>query len=149
MRWMVTLVLLVGLFLPLTVLPQPPEARLEEFEALKVWRLTRELDLTEEEASRLFPLLKRHSRLRRELLREHRKELRELEELLRQSAPEERIREQIGRVEASLRQMDEARWREWEEIKEVLPVHKQARYLIFQDRFMRDFWKTLMRCPPK
>jgi len=125
-----------------------PEGRLDDFEALRMWRLTRELDLTEREASRLFPLLKRYSSTRRELFREHRGKLRELEELLRQSAPEERIREKIAEVEACMRKMDEARWREWEEVKEVLPVQKQARYLIFQDRFFREFWKTMMR-PPK
>lgn len=150
MRRSAFFLLWVTLLFPSISMAQPPrhERRIEEFETLKMWRLTRELDLNEQEASRLFPLLKRHSRIRQELLGEHRGKLKELQELVDQSAPEEKIREKIAEVESCMRRMDEARWREWEEIKRVLPAQKQARYLIFQDRFVREFWKSLLR-PPK
>ncbi|RLA85321.1 MAG: hypothetical protein DRG31_03300 [Deltaproteobacteria bacterium] len=128
-----------------TAHPLGQEKKLRDFEALKLWKLTQALDLTEDEAAELFPLLKRYSRERRQLLREYRRSLRELRELLQKDAPEDRLKEKISEVESYIERMDQLRQREWEQVKGVLSVEKQARYLLFLDRFYRDFWRILRR----
>ncbi len=125
--------------------PLGQEKKLRDFEALKLWKLTQALDLTEDEAAKLFPLLKRYSRERHQLLREYRQALRELHKLLREDAPEDRLREKISEVESYIKRMDQLRQREWEQVKGILSVEKQARYLLFLDRFYRDFWRILRR----
>jgi len=124
----------------------PKGRRWKDFEMLRMWRLTQELDLSEEEAAKVFPLLKRYSQKRRDLQLKRRKLLRELQELLDEGTTRERLSEKMGEIEKVTRELEETRWEEWERLKEILPPRKQARYLLFHHRFVKDLWR-IMRKP--
>lgn len=142
----VTLSLLV-LGTALWAAPRGPQERRRELEMLRMWRLTKELDLSEEEAAKVFPLLGRYSRKRQQLQSQRWRLLRELRELLDEEAPPEQLEEKMRQIEAKTRELEELRWKEWQEIKRILSPEKQARYLLFHERFVRDLWKILRKGP--
>ncbi|RLA92987.1 MAG: hypothetical protein DRG69_07925 [Deltaproteobacteria bacterium] len=127
--------------------PRGPQERRRELEMLRMWKLTEELDLSEEEAAKVFPLLRRYSRKRQQLQRQRWRLLQELRGLLDEEAPPERLKEKMRQIEAKTRELEELRWKEWQELKKTLSTEKQARYLLFHERFARDLWKILRRGP--
>jgi DNA-binding transcriptional MerR regulator len=112
--------------------------RFKDFEALRILRLTQELDLSDEEMRKVMPVLQKYSEERRMLLFEYRKALMELAESLHKDSKGEILMNKISQVEACMKKLDKNRWNEWEEIKILLPIQKQARYLLFQDMFFRE-----------
>jgi Spy/CpxP family protein refolding chaperone len=126
-----------------------PQARLrlrERLSDLYLLRLTRALDLTEEQTAKLYPLLVRVEKEKAELQRGMGLDLRDLRaELLRAPAGEKTI---LGLVER-IRQARQAVREKDDEVEAVLervltPVQR-ARYLIFTVDFMRTVGENLDR----
>jgi len=62
----------------------------------------------------------------------------ELEKSLKKESKGDILMNRILQVETCMKKLDKNRWNEWEEIKALLPIQKQARYLLFQDAFFRE-----------
>lgn len=125
----------------------PAQARLRErIGDLYILRLTRALDLTEEQASRIYPLLVRAEKDKAALQRSLGLDMGELRALLAKSpAGEARLLELVAGIREtrrSIRAIDD-------EVESALeaaltPVQK-ARYLIFTVEFLRGVGETLER----
>lgn len=144
------LVLALGTLAPAQgALQSDPQARMrirENISNLYLLRLTRALDLTEEQTARLYPLLTRVEKEKAEIQRRMGLDLRDLRaELAKSGAGGGPVLELVARIKearSAIRQKDD-------EVEGVLdgvltPVQK-ARYLIFTVDFLRSIERNLER----
>lgn len=126
--------------------PQARSRLRERINDLYLLRLTRALDLTEEQTAKLYPLLTRVEKEKAELQRGLGLDLRDLrEELARTPAGEETLLglvEKIRRARLAIRERDD----EVEAVLErVLTPVQRARYLVFTVDFFRTVGENLDR----
>ncbi|MCX6568748.1 MAG: hypothetical protein NT147_06840 [Candidatus Aminicenantes bacterium] len=126
-----------------------PQARMrirENISNLYLLRLTRALDLSEEQTAKLYPLLTRVEKEKTGIQRRMGQDLRDLRaELAGSEAGEQRVLELVARIRearSTIRRKDD-------EVEDVLdgvltPIQK-ARYLIFTVDFLRSIGENLER----
>jgi len=133
------------LTLPAAGQPPPRNARTERvIEALLIWRLVDELNLTDQQIARIFPQIKALKELRIRL--GIRKVLlhRELRALLHQQPrDEDAIRAKIAELDQLRAEIEQARQRILREIAAVLTVEQRARFALIQETFEAETIRTL------
>jgi len=127
----------------------PPQERLqqrmrENILTLRLLRMTRALDLTEEQAAKIFPVANRVEREKMQLNRQLGQEIRELRSLLAISSPEEaKIKEKIQKVN-ELREAIRAKESEFETfLVNNLTVIQRGRYVLFNFDFAQFLGQNL------
>ena len=109
------------------------------FEAIKLWRMTQALDLSEEQASKIFPKLHQMQKERRQFRQNYRLMVQDLAALVRTPDVKDNFIlkkiEEIEKVEQSFREQER---KGREEIKAILTPLQQAKLMLFQERFDRD-----------
>jgi Spy/CpxP family protein refolding chaperone len=141
----------VGLALLLTIpawsappLPARDPRTERVIEALLIWRLVDELDLTDQQVARIFPRIKALKDLRIELGIRRVVLQRELRVLVReQPRNEDLIRAKIAELEALRARIERQRGRILHEISAALTVEQQARFAIIQESFEAETIRTL------
>jgi len=162
-RWLtMALALMMALGLSgVTVLAQPatpplqgeerrmsPERREELRKKIElIWqqKLAEKLNLTEEEKAKVFPLLREYEEQRRVLRQENRQLVRELEDMIKANAPGKELKRIIGDLEENEHKLLEVREEGFRELAKVLPIEKQARYIVFQTEFRREMHRLMQR----
>lgn len=142
---------IIGLALLLTIPawsapPLPPrDPRAERvIEALLIWRLVDELNLTDQQVARIFPRIKALKDLRIELGLRRVMLQRELRALVReQPRNEDLIRAKIAELDALRARIERERGRIFQEINAALSVEQQARFAIIQESFEAETIRTL------
>jgi len=114
----------------------------ERIETLRLWKLTKALDLDEVTASRLFPLLNRYDKKRFRIEKAVRKDMGDLKRALEDGNRNE-IQEILQRLEDRHRELQRLNNEEMAEIKKILTPEQQARYVLFQYRFKREMRKMI------
>jgi len=127
----------------------PPQERLqqrmrENILTLRLLRMTRALDLTEEQAAKVFPVANRVEREKMQLNRQLGQEIRELRSLLAISSPEEaKIKEKIQKIN-ELREAIRAKESEFETfLVNNLTVIQRGRYVLFNFDFAQFLGQNL------
>ncbi|MDR7481517.1 MAG: periplasmic heavy metal sensor [Armatimonadota bacterium] len=132
------LVALVALALPAVgqeprSTPPRPERIIE---ALLIWRLVDELDLTEGQIARIFPRLRALKEIRLEMGRRIRPLVKDLRQLLAaQPRDEELIRARMAELNQLRAEMERRRREQLQGIAEALSPHQQVRFILIQDTF--------------
>lgn len=132
------LIALVALALPAVGQePRPTPPRPERIiEALLIWRLVDELDLTEAQIARIFPRLRALKEIRLEAGRRIRPLVKELRQLLAaQPRDEELIRARMADLNQLRAEMERRRREQLQGIAEALSPQQQARFVLIQDTF--------------
>lgn len=114
----------------------------ERIETLKMWKLTKALDLDEKTSSQLFPLLSRYEKKKAEIRDALMVTMKELQDALRDRS-ERQIKDNLGKIEAENNALHKLRDEEWTELKKILNIEQQAKYIIFQHEFKRDMWRMI------
>lgn len=116
----------------------------EMLDTMMIWKLTKALDLTEEQSLRVFPKIQALQKARKEVFQEKMRRYRDLSKQLRDDPKnEEAIRIKIAAIrdhEADFR-AKEARLKE--EIAGHLSLRQQAEMILFEERFPREVRHTL------
>jgi hypothetical protein len=113
-------------------------------EALLIWRLVDELNLTDQQVARIFPRIKALKDLRIELGLRRVVLARELRALVReQPRNEDLIRVKIAELDALRTRIERERGRILHEISAALTVEQQARFAIIQESFEAETIRTL------
>ena len=112
-------------------------------EKVRIYRLTKELDLTTEQAIEFFPKLNELQKVDREFRNTQQKILGELRILVRDSAPDIEIIESLTKYEDALKNRVERQILKIKELRKMLTPNQQARYLIFQDEFEREIRRMI------
>src|SRR3972149_805877 len=121
---------------PAQVTPIPEERVGRIIEALLIWRLVDELDLTEQQIARLFPRIKQLKDLRLELGRRKRALEFELRQALAQRPPDqETIKIKVAQLQALRVQIEQRRQRIPRQINNILTVEQQAKFALIAGRF--------------
>ena len=139
---------------PATPPPQGEERRMtpERREELRkkvelIWqqKLTEKLNLTEEEKAKVFPLLQQYHERERALRQENRQLVRDLEGMIKANAPEKELKRTIRDLEENERKLQEMKEEGFHELAKILPVEKQAQYIVFQAEFRREMHRLMQK----
>ena len=134
--------------------PQGEERRMsqERREELRkkvelIWqqKLTERLNLTEEEKAKVFPLLQQYHERQRTLRQENRQLVRELEGMIAANASEKELKRTIRNLEENEHKLQEMKEEGFHELAKILPVEKQARYIVFQTEFRREMHRLMQK----
>jgi ribosomal protein S6 len=109
-----------------------------------IWqqKMTEKLGLTEEEKAKVFPLLHQYEERERALWQENRQLAYELEKMINNNASEKELKKTlkitIKALEENKHKLLEVREEGFHELTKILPVEKQAKYIVFQAHFKRE-----------
>lgn len=125
--------------------PRPRDPRTERvIEALLIWRLVDELNLTDEQVARIFPRIKALKELRIGLGIRKVMLQRELRALLREQPPnEEAIRGKVAELDQLRARVEQQRERILQEIAAVLTLEQRARFALIHETFEAETIRTL------
>ncbi len=114
----------------------------ERIETLKMLRMTKALELDERSSALVFPLLNRYDKKRADIELSLWNGLRELRESLKEKR-ETRLRALIEKIESDHKTIERINDEERVELKKVLSVEQQARFILFQREFNRDIKRII------
>lgn len=114
-----------------------------------MWKLTEGLSLTEEEGAKLFPFLRQYEEKRRELRAEKRRLVGELERMIDEGASEGDLKRMIKALEENAQKRSKIKKEGYKEIAKILPVEKQARYIVLQEHFRREIYGLIKKARHK
>lgn len=138
------LVVMMALVLPAVGQePQPPRGE-RIIEAIFIWRLVDELDLTEGQIIRILPRLKALKTIRIEMGRRVpvlRREIRQLS--AQQPRDEEAIRVKVAELNLLRAEMESGRRRQLQMIAAALTPEQQAKFALIQETFEMDTLRLL------
>ncbi|HAS55303.1 MAG: hypothetical protein A2X56_08990 [Nitrospirae bacterium GWC2_57_13] len=121
----------------------PSDAEREEImkkvQTVRIWRLTEELKLDEKTSAKLAAVLSSLDQERRELMQKNREAMQELRALLGAAKLEEkRLQAALEGIEKNHDTMIDLRKRELREVRGLLTIEQQARYVVFHQQFRRE-----------
>jgi hypothetical protein len=128
--------------------PPPPFEKREEIrkriELIRMWKLTEELDLTEEIGAKLFPILHKYDGKRMALHKERHDIISRLRKALENEASsDEAIEGVMDTLEKnSLAELDLTR-QQRKELQGILSPRQQAKFILFQREFHREIRKII------
>jgi len=136
-----------GLAEPPGYLDEPPtkEQRAmvrKRIETLKMWKLTKALDIDETTSAKLFPLLNRYDKRKAEIHQNIRKGMKEMRRSLKENRTEG-LQSSLAMLEENHRALQSINDEEWQEMKKILTVEQQAKFIIFRHEFDRDVRKII------
>lgn len=114
----------------------------QRIESLRMWRLTKALDLDNKTSAVLFPLLNRYDKKRHELESSLREGMREL----RQASREGRdpvLKGLLDRLDQHHRDIQKLNDEERAEVRKILTVRQQAAFVLFQQEFQQDIRRII------
>jgi len=127
--------------------PPPLEKREEirkRIELIRMWKLTEELDLTEETGAKLFPILHKYDEKRTELLRERHDIMNELRKALENVATsDEEIEAAMDKLDENALAASDLISQQRQDLKGVLSPRQQAKFVLFQREFHREIRKII------
>ena len=116
----------------------------KRFEMIRLWLLTDELNLTEAQATKVFPIIKKYNEKKKGLFQQRNQLVNDFREKFKKGKITE---EDIGQL---LKSWEEIRIKgiridkeEFKELSSVLSKEQQARYLLFKMRFPHEIRKIL------
>ena len=124
--------------------PLPDERVGRIIEALLIWRLVDELDLTDQQIARLFPRIKALKEIRLDLGRRKRALENDLRQLLRQRPPDqEAIRLKLAELNDLRVDIERRRQQVLRQIAAVLTLEQQAKFALIAERFEAETLRLL------
>ena len=128
--------------------PPPPLEKREEIrkriELIRMWKLTEELDLTEETGAKLFPILHKYDEKRTELRRERHEIMNELRRALENVATsDEEIDAAMDKLDENALAVFDLIRQQRQDLKGVLSLRQQAKFILFQREFHREIRKII------
>jgi len=145
-RLLPAVLLVIALAVPVLaqVAPIPEERVGRVIEALLIWRLVDELDLSDQQIARIFPRIKALKNLRLELGRRKRVLELELRQALAQRPQnQEAIRITVAQLQALRVEMEQRRQRILRQIEGALTLEQQAKFALIAERFEAETLRLL------
>ena len=119
---------------------------MKKVQAVRIWRLTEELKLDEKTSAKLAAVLSAMDQERRELMQKNRESMQELRALLGAAKLEEkRLQAALEGIEKNHDKMVDLRKREMREVRSLLTIEQQARYVVFHQQFRREMRGMMKR----
>jgi len=155
-RLLVVLLLAVIVVTPVnTALSQPRPSmrhmksradRIEKLRAIRIWKMTEYLNLTEEQSARFFPRLRKNEEKIKEKHREKQILLDEIDRLIKEKdgkLTEQDVRKYIGKLNQINQEIVKLKTSFIIESSDILTPEQQLRCMIFDDRFRNQMMRIL------
>lgn len=129
---------------------QPPPPRKQFFKmkqkinTLRIWGLTKELDLDQDAAARVFPIMNGYDNKRTEIQYRLIVLMHNLRNALR-DRDDAGIQATLDKLEANHQKMEQLNDSERDELKKALTVEQQAKFLLFEVRFEKQVKKMIAK----
>ncbi|MEK6692139.1 MAG: hypothetical protein AABY44_01780 [Nitrospirota bacterium] len=120
----------------------------KRIETLRMWRLTEALNLDEKTSTQVFPLVGKYDKKRAEIEQSLRGSMKELRKSLKEKR-EGNLKSILDKIEENHKALQRIKEEEWAELKNVLTVEQQARFVIFQQEFEREIRKVIAEAREK
>ncbi len=126
--------------------PQNRRRARENMRTLWLLRMTRVLELTEEQTAKIFPIVSRIEKEKSEIYQQVEKQVRELRLILREEVPDQKeLKNKINKIK-ELRNLIKKKDEELEaRMEENLTLVQKAKYLMFAANFYRELRDNLER----
>jgi Spy/CpxP family protein refolding chaperone len=116
----------------------------ERIELMKMWKLTEALDLDQETAAKLFPLLRDQEEKAKELREKRREVFRQMKDEVAKDNPDSQaLRQMIEKFKQNERDVVEMRNERIDELSKLLSDAQMAKLIIFVPKFKRDVAKLI------
>jgi hypothetical protein len=116
----------------------------KRIELIRMWKLTEELDLTEETGAKLFPILHKYDEKWVKLKEKGRNIMNELRKALKdEETPDEEIEAAMEKVEENASAASDLLRQRHEELRRILSPRQRAKFILFQRRFQREIRKII------
>ena len=116
----------------------------KRIELIRMWKLTEELDLTEETGAKLFPILHKYDEKRIRLQKERRNSMNQLRKALEdEGTSDEEIESAMDKVGKNALAASDLLRQQREELKGVLAPRQRAKFILFQREFHREIRKII------
>jgi Spy/CpxP family protein refolding chaperone len=125
--------------------PERREELRKKVELIWQQKLTEKLNLTEEEKAKVFPLLREYEERNRALRQENRELVRELQRMIEANSAEKELKRTIKALQENDNKLREVREGGFHELARILPIEKQARYIVFQEQFRREMHRLIRK----
>ena len=118
----------------------------ENIITLRLLRMTRALDLTEEQTAKIFPVISRIEKEKIEIYKQVREQMKELRLILKDKDPDQKeLKNKINKIK-ELRNLIKSKDEELEKkLEENLTLIQRAKYLMFTPGFYRELREKLER----
>lgn len=120
----------------------------KQIETLRMWKLTKALDLDEKTSAQLFPVLNRYDKKRAEVERALWTGVQELRDSLRDRR-ESRLRDILDRLEMDHKALQRINDEERTEMKKILTTEQQAKYVLFHIEFNKEIRRIIAEARDK
>jgi Spy/CpxP family protein refolding chaperone len=117
----------------------PRDAARRKIEAVRIARMTEALGLDEREVTRFIPAVSILEQQRRELFAARHSAIQEMRQELGSPAPDDaKLRASLDRLRKAQRDLVELTSKDFDTARDMLSVQQQARYVVFQQDFLRE-----------
>jgi len=124
---------------------KPEKDPREIIENVRIYRMTKELDLSSEQAIRFFPELKEFQQVEHVFQDEKTRILNALRDRLERGSSDQEILSLLGEYEKAHRDRLTRLIEHTKEMFKILSPRQQAKFLIFQDDFNREIREMIKR----
>lgn len=105
-------------------------------ESMRIWRLSEELNLSEDQLAKVLPKMKAMEETRREYRRRRQGILREIDEILNSGKPSDKeIEDRLAALQRAEEDFNAGNERIRRELAGVLTPEQQGRLVVFEDKF--------------
>ncbi|GAG80111.1 unnamed protein product [marine sediment metagenome] len=117
----------------------------EIIEKVRIYVITKELDITTEQAIQFFPIVKDIQKIDKEFREKKADALHELKRLLENESSDQEILKVITQYRNDYNKKIEEQKKKLDEIRKILTPVQQAKYLIVQERFEHEIREMIKK----
>lgn len=114
----------------------------KRIETVKMWKLTKALDLDEATSAKIFPIFNKYDKRKAEIHKNLREGMREMRMSLKENRTDQ-LSGILAQLEDNHRALQSIKNEEWAEMKKILTVEQQARLILFRQEFDREVHKLI------
>jgi len=122
---------------PLGPGPDNPEIR-RQLEQIKIWQMTKEMDLPTNKAEKFFPLYNSYDTQLRSITTRRKEAIRELDSTIKEEAGDQVIKKQVQLVLKLDLQIAVAHEKFMQSLADVLSPTEIGKYIVFEQKFDRE-----------
>ncbi|RKZ26482.1 hypothetical protein DRQ26_04350 [bacterium] len=144
MKWTIFTVALFGVLFAQPMMPDKSDPEImERIETVKMWKLTEALDLSEEQAAKLFPVMNRANKRRKEIKSRQMELFGVLRDALDSGADSTELLSILDEMTDLKNQECELQIDFLSQIKQILSPEQQAKYVMFEVEFKKRMMQLL------
>lgn len=114
----------------------------KRMETLKMWKLTKALDIDETTSAKLFPILNSYDKRKAEVHQNLREGMRELRKSLEENRTDQ-LKNTLAMLEENNKTLQSINEEEWAEMKKILTIEQQAKFVLFRQEFDKEVRKII------